>query len=253
MVLDAKKPLQRLEKIDKMEVKEHASKIEALTGGYFERPNQYAVYDGAHHKMFEGIESTGCCTRQLQTCFPDCAPWELDIYYLDSGIFTTSKEKAYKMSRPCTPCTCLCFNRPTTTIEDNSGNKVGAIRDPCACCPGNMTFTISDEDDNKVLWAESGCFQWGICCPLPFGPCKYVNFPIKDRSGNQVGELKKKMRGCFKMCCCAWLFGDVENYQIDCSGIEDPQHKVLLMALAIFTDFRYFHNTDTDGADDAVE
>merc|ERR1712039_215033 len=68
----------------------------------------------------------------------------------------------------------------------------------------------SDEDDNKVLWAESGCFQWGICCPFPCGPCKYVNFPIKDRSNNQVGELKKQMRGCFK---CAAVSGCLETWR----------------------------------------
>merc|ERR1712061_221696 len=128
-----------------------------------------------------------------------------------------------------------CFNRPVTTIEDSSGNKVGTIRDPFACCPSNMTFTVSDEDDNKVLWAESGCFQWGICCPFPCGPCKSVEFPIRDSNGKTVGELVKSMKGCFKTFCCSMCFDDAENYKVEFSGVEDLRSRALLMALAVFT------------------
>jgi len=213
----------------------------------WESKNKYDVMTDSGSKIFYAHETTGCCMRQIQTMFPDCAAFNVNIEYR-GGMFSsaTGGETAFKMVKDCTYCTFLCFNRPVTKVYDSSGNLLGSIKDPCACIPTNMTFTVNDADGNGVIWAESGCCQWGICCPMPCGPCKHVDFPLKDRSGSNVGKMRKKMKGCFKMMCCSICFDDVENYKISFEGVRDPRQKALVMALAIFTDFRYFSNTGDD-------
>merc|ERR1719343_728793 len=136
--------------------------------------------------MYYAHETTPCCMRQLQKPCPDCASWEVEIDYLGSD---GQQEAAYKMTKACTPCTFLCINRPVTYVYDYDGNLLGGIKDPCAIIPTNMTFEIQDENGDAMYWAESGCCQWGICCPFPCGPCKTVEFPIKDTNGKSVGEL----------------------------------------------------------------
>jgi len=237
------KPLKCLADLDRIEVKQRTSKLELLTCDCWESNNKYDVYNSSKKRIFYAHETTGCCMRQFQSFFPDCAPWDIDIDYTEGW---GSGETAYKMKRDCTPCTCLCINRPLTEITDKSGKKLGSIRDPCAVCPTNMTFTIRDENDENILSAESGCCQWGICCPMPCGPCKSVEFPVKDTSGKTVGHLQKRMKGCFKMMCCSMCFEDVENYKIDFADVQDPRQKALIMALALFTDMRYFHNNEDE-------
>jgi len=235
--------LKALQGVDRIEVKQRMSKLEFLTCDCWESKNKYDVIANGK-KMFYAHETTGCCMRQFQNCFPDCAPWDVKIDY--TGGWTPGGETAYHMKKDCSYCTFLCFNRPVTEVTDAAGNLVGTIVDPCACIPTNMTFTIRDPNGTGVLWAQSGCCQWGICCPLPCGPCKYVDFPVKDASGNQVGQLRKQMKSCFKMLCLSCFFEDVENYKIDFEGVKDPRNKAMLMALAVFTDFRYFHNVADD-------
>jgi len=236
--------LKQLQGADKIEIKQRASKLECLTCDCWESKNKYdVIQDGK--RVFYAHETTGCCMRQFQNCLPDCAPWDVKIDY--TGGWTPGGETAYHMTKDCTYCTFLCINRPVTKITDSSGNLVGSIRDPCACIPTNMTFTVNDANGDGALWAESGCCQWGLCCPMPCGPCKYVDFPVKDSSGQQVAHMRKSMKSCLQMLCCSCLFEDTENYTIEFAEVKDPRNKALLMALAVFTDMRYFNNkSDAD-------
>jgi len=183
----------------------------------------------------------------VQSSCPDCAPFEVDIDYLG---WTSNENGALTMKKDCS-CTCCCINRPVVDMFDKQGHKIGSIKDPCALCPGNMTFEIRDHNDEALLYAESGLCQWGLCCPMPCGPCKKVEFPVKDTSGNEVGKMEKHMKGCLKTCLCSICYEDVENYKVYAKNIKDARAKTLLMGLAIFTDFRYFSNTGDDELDAA--
>eukprot|EP00916_Digyalum_oweni_P017952 GHVL01029848.1.p1 GENE.GHVL01029848.1~~GHVL01029848.1.p1 ORF type:complete len:157 (-),score=17.32 GHVL01029848.1:193-663(-) len=135
--------------------------------------------------------------------------------------------------RPCT-CTCLCFNRPKMTINEATGMVLGSVVDPWACC--DLTFKILDPQDELVLKATGGCCQWGLCCSLPCGPCKTVEFDIKDpSSGQEVGKITKTVPSCLKFCVT-----DADNYSLEFGNVASPQYKALLVTLAIFMDFRYF-------------
>lgn len=240
--IDMPAAVKKIGSLDSFEVKQRVPKLENLISCWESR-NKYDVYDGSS-RIFYAEEKTGCCCRQVQASCPDCAPFEVEMDHLG---YVTNDSGALVMKKEC-GCTFCCINRPVVEMFDKKGFKIGSIKDPCACCPGNMTFDLRDHEDNIIYQAESGSCQWGICCPLPCGPCKTVEFPVKDTNGEQVGRMEKHMKGCFKMCCCAWLFEDVENYKIYANKMSDERGKALLMGLAIFTDFRYFSNTGEEGA-----
>jgi hypothetical protein len=221
-------------------IKEQASMIEALTaiiGQEIEMGNKYKIMTQSEEEIFFAVEETDCMTRQLKQCCPDCAPWSLGIAFTQGG----ANQKVFHMKRDWT-CTFCCFNRPVVEVIDvPSGQKLGSISDPFACC--DLTFDVRDPGDQTVIKANGGCCQWGLCCPLPCGPCAEVNFEINDAgSGQKVGNLQKKVPNC-----CKFFFApDVDNFNVEFGGVSHPQYKALIMALAIFMDFRYFNENSND-------
>lgn len=226
--------------VSKVHVQEKVNLIEAVTsiiGQEVEMANKYSIKSDGGEELFFAVEKTDCCTRQAKQCCPDCAPWSVDVMYTQGG----ANQTAFQLKRDFT-CTCLCFNRPNVDVIDaTSGNKIGSIKDPFACC--DLTFNVRDQEDSTVLKANGGCCQWGLCCPLPCGPCAEVNFPIADASsGEEVGKLQKKVPGC-----CKFFFApDVDNFDVEFGKVQAPQYKVLLIALALFMDFRYFNDNPND-------
>lgn len=233
--------LKCLQKMNVMQVQEKASVVEAVTallGAEVEMANKYRILDGEGQEVFYAVEKTGCLTRNAKSCccLADCLPWDLDIYYTEGG----ANSLAYTLQRPCT-YTCCCLNRPVVEMADGEGLKLGSIRDPFACC--DITFSMRDAQDNDTIQARGGCCQWGLCCPLPCGPCSKVQFDLGDAvSGKPVGSMEKQVPSC-----CKFLFAsDVDNYKVDMGMVVDPRQKALLMALAIFVDFRYFSDNKND-------
>lgn len=240
--------LAAIAELTKVEVREKASLIEALTaalGQEIEMANKYRIFnDGGEEELFFAVEETSCCKRQMKQVCPDCAPWDVSILYTKDGANTP----AFKLTRGFT-CTYMCCNRPVVDLIDvTTDTKLGSIRDPYACC--DMTFKVRDAEDNPVLKANGGCCQPGLICPLPCGPCAEVNFPVTDAAtGAEVGHIKKKVPGC----CTFFFASDVDNYFIDFGGVTNPNYKMLLIGLSIFMDFRYFNDNKNDdkGADAA--
>jgi len=227
--------------LTKVEIREKASLIEALTaamGQEIEMANKYRIFsDGGEEELFFAVEESSCCQRQMKQCAPDCAPWNVSILLTKDGAYTP----AFKLTRPCT-FTFMCCNRPKVDLIDvTTDTKLGSMVDPYACC--DMTFKIRDAEDNPVLKANGGCCQPGLICPLPCGPCAEVNFPVSDAAtGEEVGHIKKKVPGC----CTFFFASDVDNYYVDFGGVKNPNYKMLLIGLSIFMDFRYFNDNKND-------
>lgn len=229
------------------EVTEKASLVEALSAfagadHEVEMPNKYKVIAPNGQQAFFIAESTDLCTRQAQGCCADCARWDVDMRVVNSQ---GEAEEAFKLSRPWT-CTCCCFNRPTVTIVDaQSGEEVARMVDPCTCC--NMTFSVNGKDGDHLMDIKGGCCQWGLCCPLPCGPCARVHFTAEDKDGNQVGQITKRTPSMIKFIASP----DVDNYQVDFEGSSDALIKLVLIAASVFIDFRYFsfnqNAKDSDG------
>lgn len=225
-----------------IEVKEKANIFEAVTalmGQEIEMANKYQVLSQEGRDLFYATEQTDCITRQMKQCCPDCAKWSVDIAYTEGG----SAEKAFELRRP-TTCSFLCFNRPVVEVfdvhsEPGNSKKIGSIKDPCHCC--NDDFSVRDEKDDAIYEVSSGCCQIGKFCPMPCGPCAIMNFKVL-KDGEQVGNVQKKIPGC----CKFFFASDVDNYKIDFTSIESTNHKALLMALAIFIDFRLFSDNSAD-------
>jgi hypothetical protein len=219
----------------------------ALLGQEIEMANKYSVRDKmSGQQLFYVVEQTDCCTLQLKQCLGDCAAWSVDILWTGHG----DAERAIHMERPWT-CTCCCFNRPTVNIVDvNSGEDIGSITDPCNCC--GMDLTAKDSDGNALFKAAGGCCQLGVCCPLPCGPCSKIEYEIQDMESVPIGLLTKKVPGC-----CKFFFApDVDNYILE-YGVSDiwsdPANKAVMVAMAIFMDFRYFSENPNDEDDGPLD
>lgn len=234
-----------LEAIDVKEKVNHAEALSAAFGAEVEMANKYKI---SNHKngvdVFFAVEKTGLLQRQLQTVCGDCAPWELDIVYTEG----TRRDLAFKIERPWT-CTCCCCNRPTVEIRDIGTNRlIGTIKDPPKCCTA-MKFKMWDGSDNLVGTASTPCLQCGLCCSCPCGPCSRIHLTVRDKWGKKTGSMYRQIPGCCKFCCCP----DVDNYHVEFDKDMDPVAKVLLMALAIFMDFRYFNNNPLDRRKDGPQ
>lgn len=235
--------LMALNNTRRIEVKEKARLLEVITedlGMGLEMANKYRVLDERGMDILYAVEKTDFCRRQFKKCFKDCLSWEVDVYH----IFNGQRAPGFKIERACA-FTCCCINRPFLSISDSrTGRQLGRVQDPFTCC--SLTFHITDPTGSEVLTGNGGCCQWGLCCPLPCGPCSEVNFPITDyKSGQAVGHIKKKVPSCLKFLVAS----DVDNYQIEFGHVQNPDYKALLMAMSIFIDFRYFN----DGKNNAQE
>lgn len=232
-----------LQNVSCIQVQEKVSLLEAgaaaLLGHEVEMPNTYAIVDTASHRqLFYAQEKTGFVMRQVKQCFGDCAPWNLDIMSSYAGA-----QPALHVDRPFS-CTCLCLNRPIAGVYDAGGLPLGTITDPCTCL--STVFHVRDAYDTEVLTVDGGCCQPGLWMPCPVGPCAQVDFDIKDtRSGRKVGRIRKQLPGLL-----SWLIApDVDNYTVDFGHVRDATHKLLLMTLAIYMDFRYWNDSTRDNKD----
>merc|ERR1712151_891937 len=108
--------------------------------------NKYKIFaEGGEEELFYAVEETNCIMRQVKGCFPDCAPWKLNLLYTRGG----AQKVVYKLKRD-TTFTCCCFNRPVINVSDAATqNKIGSIKDPFACC--DLTFHVRDPNDDPVL------------------------------------------------------------------------------------------------------
>jgi len=226
--------MEHLKTVTHAEIKEEIRIVEAITaalGQEIEMANKYRVVDGrTGGDIFYAVEQTDCLTRQLKQCCPDCAPWNVDLLYAGAP--------AFKLDKAWT-ATCCCFNRPLLTVQDTSGIPVGHVVDPWTCC--NLIFHAKDHEGRDLVTIDGGCCQLGLFCPCPCGPCSRVTFEIQDPNGRQIGEIVKKIK------CCKWIVQeDVDNYEIQFGEVGHPAAKLMVLAVAIFMDFKYFNESSRD-------
>jgi len=227
-----------LNQIPTAEIQEQVRWGEVLTeliGIEVDFANKYMVKDPHGQDIILFAEQTDFCTRQMKRgCCADCVGWNVDAITTYGG----QRTPFLKMERPFTFTFC-CFNRPVVHISEfQTGRPIGSFRDPFACC--DLTFTVMGPDGTEVLESKGGCCQWGLCCPLPCGPCAEVNFDIWDKNTQQeVGHIKKTVPSCCKFL----IDSEVDNYKVDFNGVQNPEWKAMLLALSVFIDFRYFSET----------
>jgi len=234
-------PCQALMNTETVTIQEQVNVLEAATaivGTQIQFANKYKILDVEGRQIFFAAEETSLMKRQLKMFCPTCAPWKVGIALTDE-----TNEKAFIVDRPCT-CTICCWNRPVANISDASGTPLGTIQDPFLCC--NYMFTVKDPSENDVLYVDGGCCQLGFCCPFPCEPCDKVIFDIKDKDSESLGSITRTVPGCLK-----FIFApSVDNYTVDFSRVQQPDHRALLIVTSLLIDFEYFSrnaNNSTGG------
>merc|ERR1719410_635202 len=90
---------------------------------------------------------------------------------------------------------------------------------------------------------NSGACPLGFYCPFPCLPTlRDIKFTITDTDGKEVGQLTKRVPGMFKH----FFAPDVDDYVVEWPGVEQPEHRALIMAGTMFIDFRYFNDNSND-------
>ena len=80
--------------------------------------------------------------------------------------------------------------RPQFDVSDGSGQRIGAVHDPFACCVMNQK--ISDAQGQFRYGVQGTICQLGLCCPC----CGDVKFDVTNQNGDSVGEIRKMFDGC---------------------------------------------------------
>jgi len=211
--------------------------MEVLVG--FEMPNKYMISDGAGMDCFvAGEKSQGFMGAVGRQVFSGAGrPFNIDMALLVQG---GNPVPFARFSRPFT-CECCCLNRPSVHVHDAMGNPIGTIHDPFNCC--HISFAILDRRGTEVLSLRHHCCDckltfWGCPCG-----CQQIDIDVVDTAtGQPVACIRKKMSGAEMIGMIGGVGVDAHNYVIEFGAVQNPEYKVLLIALALFLDYRWFEH-----------
>jgi len=154
----------------------------------------------------------------------------------DEDFNELMNEPFCKIDRECA-CVCLCLNRPTMKVSycgDKGEEFIGKVVDPWNCM--NLILHVHDGESGNVKYKVAGsCCQLGIWCKMPCDPCQTVEFDITNQGGDKVSTLTKKTAGCLQS-----QLTSASNFTVMFPPKSTKEDRVLLLAAAIFLDFRYF-------------
>mmetsp|Transcript_26256 Transcript_26256/g.47959 ORF Transcript_26256/g.47959 Transcript_26256/m.47959 type:complete len:281 (-) Transcript_26256:117-959(-) len=220
----------------RMQVRQQRQWIEALTG--FERNNRYVMRGTDGQDLFFIKENSSCIERNC--CHGQCKAWRMDIFLLGPRGLEGGEGSMVPfmhLERPCT-MTCMCLDRPEVEISElPSGRIVGYIIEPFTFC--NLFFTLHDHLRNPLLQSDTPICRAGLCCACPCEgiPCNEVQFPVTDINTAQQVAMIHKYWMWGDMCQC---LGEWDNYWAEFGAVNNPDYKVLVLALAIFIQMRFF-------------
>uniref|UniRef100_A0A7S1RHR7 Phospholipid scramblase n=1 Tax=Alexandrium catenella TaxID=2925 RepID=A0A7S1RHR7_ALECA len=232
-------PWDLLKTLKGVKIKEKVQLAEVLIG--FEMPNKYMLSDPSTGKdLFIAAEKSddmmGMLGRQMFE--GDQRPFNMEVALLsDKGQIP---QPFLKMERPF-KCTCCCFQRPEVFVTNaQSGEQIGSVVDPFACCM--MTFDIKDSAGIPVMEINHNPCSCALCCwGCPCG-CQEVDFEVKDKTGGHtVGHIKKQFRMEEAISMMTGVGCDADTYLVDFDQVEVPDWKAIILATALFLDYRFFN------------
>ncbi|CAK9031137.1 unnamed protein product [Durusdinium trenchii] len=142
---------------------------------------------------------------------------------------------------------CCCVNRPKVDVFDCRGGamvKLGIISDPFAWM--DMTFGIhigpnASESDVPALWVRGAACQPGATCTL-CGLCcgrscqeAYLEVIDPHDGDKTVAFITKGWAGGMQE-----IFTNANCFYVDFGEVKDPACKALLLATALFLNYRFF-------------
>lgn len=144
----------------------------------------------------------------------------------------------------------MCVNRPQVDVYDMRGGaqvKIGVISDPFAWV--DMTFGIhlgptATKDDAPILKVKGAACQPGAVCQL-CGLCcgrqcqeAYLEVVDPNDGERTVAFITKGWAGGLQE-----MFTSANSYYIDFGEVRDPTCKGLLLATALFVNYRFFEGS----------
>lgn len=228
-------------------IKQKFELLEALSG--CETANKYYVYQLGGDQQKSGMrllrckERSGWCNRNCLS--PECRPFKMECTNLHNN-----NVMCIDMVREC-QCSFLCWNRPQMKIyftENGKREYFGKIVDNFDCC--NYSFSVKDAAHNTIYHVEADCCQMGLCfmgCPCE--QCEKVKFDIfsGDKQLKLPVPLTKKGKGCLKN-----MLGNDDNFSIPFPAGANFRDRVLLLALALFIDYRMFEESQDGNSGTSV-
>lgn len=219
----------------RVSLKEKLQLMEVLIG--FEMPNKYIISNECGVDCFvAGERSQGAMGMLGRQVFEGGErPWSLDMALLRQGF---APQPFCTLNRPFA-CTCCCLGRPFVNVTDMNGQRIGTIKDPFNCC--HITFSICDKNDQEVLVIRHPvCSPEMLCWGCPCG-CQEVKLEVCDAgTGAEVATIHRVFTMSQGLGMVTGIGVDADNYTIDFGRIENPEWKLMIIATALFLDFRWF-------------
>jgi len=145
------------------------------------------------------------------------------------------------------PCkwTCLMLNRPEMVVKVGPAgqpNTIGRIYEPFKCC-GNknkLIFEIQDPVGGVLYSLIVNLCAPAVCMPkCGCAMCENMKIEVLSKTtADPMPMLKKGKKSCFRNMC-----GDADNYCVNFPDKAPWEHRALLIAAAIFIDYRLFERS----------
>ena len=141
------------------------------------------------------------------------------------------------IDKPCQPG-CCCFCRPYMDVRlADSGQRLGAVREPCTCC--DIETQVLDANGNLRYEIHGDCCQLGLCCGPAIQKLSNINFDIRQ-NGYVVGAIKKLSSNIGE------FFTKADSYEVVFPMNAAPSDKFLLIITGLMLDYQNFEKSDND-------
>lgn len=141
------------------------------------------------------------------------------------------------IDKPCQPG-CCCFCRPYMDVRlADSGQRLGAVREPCTCC--DIETQVLDANGNLRYEIHGDCCQLGLCCGPAIQKLSNINFDIRQ-NGYVVGAIKKLSSNIGE------FFTKADSYEVVFPMNATPSDKFLLIISGLMLDYQNFEKSDND-------
>lgn len=123
--------------------------------------------------------------------------------------------------------------------EDGSREYIGKVIDNFDCC--NYSFDIKNNENKTVFYIEASCCQCGLLTRCPCKGCEKVKFSLwRGNKQQKIGGplIKYGKRGCVKN-----MLTDADNFSVPFPGGTSFTERCLLLAVALFIDYRMFEDS----------
>lgn len=218
--------------------------------------NEYTIYGAKVEEgelkrdkknlLFQCKEKSSCCQRHC--CASSMRAFEMSVCFNDVQIDPNTHQYVSKwtpflhMQRDYA-CTCCCCNRPyirVNRVESGREEKIGTVTDAWTLC--GYVYELVSLDQLESYSVRGSCCQCGLLCRCPCGPCEKVDFPIfDDKNDAAVGCISKVWPGF-----CRAVLTDADSYCVTFPAEMSCSFKVLVLAAALFIDFRHFEESPAD-------